>query len=263
MVPPRSTPGDPRSAHIRFQRVAPPLTAFATDLDRTLLRPGGAPTRTAREALRTARGIGLKTLLVSGRPHSQLVAFARAYREFDGMVAENGAVVEAPVGSVPTVVGRGGAGRLRRRLEGEEELHCEFGEVVISVPWAERPDLIARVAGLPVHLVRNVGRVMVLPRGVSKRTGTRLAMRRLGLGGSAYAAIGDAENDLDLLAGSRLSGAVGNARPAVRSAADYVCRERFDRGVLEFVQGPLADRVGARSRRPVTGVRRGTARALR
>lgn len=216
------------------------IAAFATDLDRTLLRPGGSPSPVGRTALREAQAMGLRTLLVSGRAYSELGRLARDFGAVDGIVAENGAVVEAPLGSPPTVVGGRSMARARRRLKDRQELHCEFGEVIVSVPRREQRLLAETLAGLSVRVTRNVDRLMVLPGSVTKRSGTRLALRQLGLGRSGYAAIGDAENDLDLLRGARFAGAVANAEPSVREAAAYVCRGRCERGVLEFVRGPLS-----------------------
>jgi hydroxymethylpyrimidine pyrophosphatase-like HAD family hydrolase len=230
----------------------PRIAAFATDLDRTLLRPGGRPTWTGRTALREARAMGLRTLLVSGRKYPQLVRFALEFEDLDGIVAENGGVVEAPLGSPPTVVAHRAAVNLHRQLAGRTELHCDFGQVVVSVPMEERQRLLDALGGLPFNVEGNIDRVMVLPYGVTKRTGTRVAMRKLGLPHGGYAAIGDAENDLELLGGASLAGAVANAEPKVRAQADYICRGRHDRGVLEFVRGPLAARV-AETRAP-TGV---------
>ncbi len=90
---------------------------------------------------------------------------------------------------------------------------------------------------------------MVLPRGVTKGAGVATALARLGVPAGEYAAIGDAENDLDLLRGAALAGAVGNAEPRVRAVADYVARGRYARGVLEFVRGPIARRVAATAER--------------
>jgi hydroxymethylpyrimidine pyrophosphatase-like HAD family hydrolase len=89
---------------------------------------------------------------------------------------------------------------------------------------------------------------MVVPTGLSKSSGVRIALRRLGLASFGYAAIGDGENDVDLLRDADLSAAVANAVPAARAVVDYVCRQSFDRGVLEFVNGPLRGRRGAGSR---------------
>jgi hydroxymethylpyrimidine pyrophosphatase-like HAD family hydrolase len=236
--PPR--PSTPTSAEGTGGRIV----ALATDLDRTLLTPGGSPTATARRALRAARSMGVATLLVSGRRHSELREFARAFGALDGLVAEDGAVIEAPLGSPPRILGRRLGTEVRRRTEHRPGLHGEFGTVVGSFLGVERRRLRAAIRGLPVDIVTNRDRVMVLPRGVTKRSGTRSAIRRIGLGRGAYAAIGDAENDLDLLAGASLAGAVANAVPAVCRAADYVCRGRCEAGVLEFVIGPVAGRRG-------------------
>ncbi|MGI0131464.1 MAG: HAD family hydrolase [Thermoplasmata archaeon] len=258
MAPPQLTRPDARDSHIRSVPTGPPITAFATDLDRTLLRPGGRPLPPGRDALQRARALGMRTLLVSGRSYADLRAIADSFGELDAIVAENGAVVEAPLGAAPQFVGRRVGGTVRRRLAGRPALHPEFGEVVASVPRAERRRVLGAIIGLRVQVVANVDRLMILPEGVSKRQGTRRALQGLGLGNGAYAAIGDAENDVDLLEGAELAGAVANARPVARRVADYVCRGRFDAGVLEFVSGPLTDRV-RRSRRGISGVRRARA----
>jgi hydroxymethylpyrimidine pyrophosphatase-like HAD family hydrolase len=216
-----------------------------TDLDRTLLRSGGGPTASARAAVRGIHSLGLPALLVSGRTYSDLRRLAPGFGAWDGLVAEDGAVVEAPVGRPPAVSGRRVASAVRARLVANPRLHPELGEVVASVPLGERDELARTVAALPVELVHNIDRVMVSPRGITKSSGVRSALRRLGLPGSDYAAIGDAENDLEVLRGGVLSGAVANALPSIRSVVDYICRRPFDRGVLEFVNGPLRERVRA------------------
>ncbi len=226
------------------------LAGFASDLDRTLIRPNGGVTPTGRSALRAACALGLKTLLVSGRELRELRPFVRSLRFLDGVVAENGAIVEAPLGSTTAVRGRAVARAVRRRLASVPDLEIRAGEVVVSVPVGARRSVTGALRGLPVRLIANVDRLMVLPRGVDKGSGTRLALRRLGLGRSGYAAIGDAENDLALLRGARLSAAVRNAEPAVRAEADFRCRRRYDAGVLEFVRGPLSERAAARPTQP-------------
>ncbi|MCI4372062.1 MAG: Cof-type HAD-IIB family hydrolase [Thermoplasmata archaeon] len=216
-------------------------------MDRTILPPSGRVSPEARRALRQVRAMGLGTILVSGRTQTELARLARGFGPWDALVSENGAVVEAPCGSPPRIVGRAIAAAVRRRLVEFPSLHPELGSVVISVPRVERRPLVRAVAGLAVDLIPNVDRLMVVPAGLTKRSGLRGAMRLLGVPGKPYAAIGDAENDVELLEGAAISGAVANARRPARGAADYLCRRRFDRGVLEFVQGPVRDWVNASS----------------
>ena len=64
-----------------------------------------------------------------------------------------------------------------------------------------------RSSELPLAIVFNRGRLMVLPQSISKATGLREALRVLRLDDNA-AAIGDAENDYELLACCELGAAV-------------------------------------------------------
>ncbi len=138
------------------------------------------------------------------------------------------------------MVGRGIGTQVRRRLDAWPRIHARYGEVIVSVPLRERPALVKALRGQRVRFLANVDRVMALPPAVDKGSGTRTALRQLRVAHGGYAALGDAENDLDLLHGAVLAAAVGNAEPRVRAAAEYVCRGRFDVGALEFVRGPLA-----------------------
>jgi len=154
-------------------------------------------------------------------------------------VAENGAVIEAPVGSAPWVR-RGTVGRrVRHRLGSAPRLEVEYGLVIASVPLAERRRIESLLDGLPVYFEENVDRAMVLPMGVTKASGVRCAIRRLGLGARGYAAVGDAHNDVPMLRSAAYSAAVANAEASARRAADYRCLESEARGVREFVLGPL------------------------
>ncbi|MCI4366550.1 MAG: HAD hydrolase family protein, partial [Thermoplasmata archaeon] len=190
---------------------------------------------------RVARAMGLKLILVSGRVHSALAPFVRALGEFDGVVGENGAVIEVPVGRPPLVLGARIAGQVRRRLRSDPDLRVEYGRVVTSVRRVDGPRAMDLVQGLPVSVIENVDRVMILPRGITKATGVHLALERLGLAGRGFAAIGDGENDVPMLREAALSGAVANATPSARSAASYRCKAPSASGVAEFVRGPLTD----------------------
>lgn len=230
----------------------PSLMALAVDIDRTLLPPGRISLGPASKVLTTAHQMGLKVVLVSGREYPWLAALAAKLPFVDALVAENGAVVEAPVGGRVRVVGRATGSRVRRRLARSPWASAEYGEVVVSVPRSMGRKVGLLVRDLAVDLVPNADRVMVLPAGVTKASGMRVALRALHLGSHPFAAIGDGENDIPLLCEAALSGAVNNAHPRVAAIADYVCRAPFGDGVLEFVVGPLAryPSLGPPARRP-------------
>jgi predicted mannosyl-3-phosphoglycerate phosphatase (HAD superfamily) len=211
------------------------------------LPPGGTSVRPASEILATVRKMGLKVVLVSGRAYAQLGSFAEELRAVDALVAENGAVIEAPVGGAVRVIGRKTGEEVRRRLATARGMEAEYGEIVVSVPRRMGPRVDRLLKDLAVDLIPNVDRVMVLPKGVTKASGMRIALRALHLSSQGFAAVGDGENDIDLLHEAELSGAVANANPRVRSIADYACRASFVAGVEEFVKGPLADYLAGRS----------------
>jgi len=211
------------------------------DYDGTLVARGRRPTAGARAAIAEARAIGLRVILASGRIHAQLAEIARGLGGVDGLVAENGAVVEAPLGSGPRLR-QAHVGRLvHERLGSARQLDVEYGLVIASVPLADRQSVRRLVAGMPVYLEENVDRAMVLPEGVTKASGVRSALRRMGLGARRFAAIGDAHNDVPMLRSAAYAGAVANAEPSARRAADYRCVQTEGRGVREFVLGPLAE----------------------
>ena len=76
----------------------------------------------------------------------------------------------------------------------------------------------------------------LVPEGVSKETGLRLLMEERGLAPSDVVAVGDGNNDVEML---RLAGAgvaVGNASEAALAAADHVVASSDEGGVAEAIR---------------------------
>ena len=93
---------------------------------------------------------------------------------------------------------------------------------------------------LPLVLLFNSGRVMVLPQGVSKATGLHTALETLRLSPRNTVAIGDRENDHELLRLAEVGVAVSWGSPALRSAADVVLEGWGPPAVAEYVRGLAA-----------------------
>jgi hydroxymethylpyrimidine pyrophosphatase-like HAD family hydrolase len=81
---------------------------------------------------------------------------------------------------------------------------------------------VIRELELPLVLLFNRGRLMVLPQAVSKGSGLREALATLRLSVHNAIAIGDAENDHDLLATAELGVAVSWGSRLLQEAADEV-----------------------------------------
>lgn len=72
--------------------------------------------------------------------------------------------------------------------------------------------------------------------GVSKATGLDFLTRKLGLSMAQVMAIGDSENDAEMLRAAGLGVAMGNAYPSVKALADAVTADNESEGVARAIQ---------------------------
>jgi hydroxymethylpyrimidine pyrophosphatase-like HAD family hydrolase len=96
---------------------------------------------------------------------------------------------------------------------------------------------------LPLRIIMNKGSVMALPGGVNKASGLRAALRQRGWDARRTVAIGDAENDYDLLAAAGFAAAVSNAVPGLKAQADVVTQASHGAGVVELIDLWLAGKL--------------------
>jgi hypothetical protein len=75
--------------------------------------------------------------------------------------------------------------------------------------------------------------IHLMEKGHSKVSGVRKACELLGIGMDEVVAFGDADNDVKMLKECGYGIAVGNASPAAKAAADYVCLTKHAQGVVE------------------------------
>lgn len=71
---------------------------------------------------------------------------------------------------------------------------------------------------------------------VNKETGLRKLCRLCGLEPDQVLAVGDNENDLQMLKAAGVGAAVANASEKVKETADYVCSNGYTQGVIEAIQ---------------------------
>ena len=106
---------------------------------------------------------------------------------------------------------------------------------------------------LPLVLLFNGGRVMALPQGVSKATGLHQALDTLRLSPRNTLAIGDAENDHELLRLAEVGVAVEWGSEALRAAADVVLAGSGPAAVGRLRTQPCRERTAADRRRAPAG----------
>jgi Cof subfamily protein (haloacid dehalogenase superfamily) len=86
-------------------------------------------------------------------------------------------------------------------------------------------------------LVRSAPALLeILPVGASKGAGLAWLLERLGVPQTEVLAIGDAENDIEMLRMAGIGVAVGNAMQAVKEAADVIVAGNDEDGVAEAVE---------------------------
>ena len=216
------------------------LSAIALDYDGTVAR-GDVLDPSVRGAIAAARTKGITVLLVTGRILDELRRVAGQLHFVDGVIAENGAVLHFPdsdhTSTLAPPVSEGFMAELRRR-----GLPFGAGRCLIDADANEAPRLleVIRALQLPLVLIFNAGRVMTMPQGISKATGLHAALDTLRLSPRNTVAIGDAENDHELLRLAEVGVAVEWGSTALLAAADVVLAGGGPPAVAAYVR-KLAD----------------------
>ncbi|MGH9350535.1 MAG: HAD hydrolase family protein [Vicinamibacterales bacterium] len=212
------------------------LSVIALDYDGTIARADTLDPA-VRDAIATARASGITVLLVTGRILDELRRVAGDLHFVDGVVAENGSVVHFPDSGhtsplappVPAVF----IEEIARR-----GIPHRAGQCLVDADANEAPRLleVIRTLELPLVLLFNGGRVMTLSQGVSKATGLHTALDILRLSAHNTVAIGDAENDHELLRLAEVGVAVEWGSSALRAAADAVIAGSGPLAVAEYIR---------------------------
>ncbi len=217
------------------------LSVIALDYDGTIAR-GDVLDPSVRNAVAAARTQGIVVLLVTGRILDELRRAAGDLHFVDGVIAENGAIIHFPhngrTSALAPQIPAGFLAELRR-------LGIPFaaGQCLVDTAASESPRLleVIRTLELPLALLFNRGRVMTLPQGVSKATGLHVALETLRLSARNAVAIGDAENDHELLRLAEVGAAVAWGSKTLQAAADVVINGVGPPAVADYVRRVAAD----------------------
>jgi HAD superfamily hydrolase (TIGR01484 family) len=231
--------------------------ALVTDYDGTLASEGRVHPAT-RMALARIRGAGGRVALVTGRELEDLLeVFPDAPGLCDRIVAENGALLYRPLTREVRMLARSASPRLVASLRMRAITPLSVGRTIVSTSASNERAVRAaiRELGVSATISRNLGSLMVLPRGVDKGSGARAALRDLALAPGDAVGVGDAENDEPLLRACGLAVAVANALDRVKRRAELVTDEPEGAGIVELCDRILADDLpeGRRARKRAAG----------
>jgi len=236
------------SGGMRFQ-------ALAADYDGTIATHGRADD-VVIPALQRVRESGRKLLLVTGRELPDLKKVFPELALFDRVVAENGALLYRPGSGEDVPLCDPPDPNLIAALRGRQILFST-GRAIIATDDEHHTAVAAAIHELnlaaSVHIILNKGSLMILPAGVDKSTGLLAALKELDIAPANVVAVGDAENDLAMLAVSGCGAAVANALPQVKRDADLVTVGRHGAGVVEVIDDLLASDLARYGLRHVRG----------
>jgi HAD superfamily hydrolase (TIGR01484 family) len=236
--------------------------AFASDYDGTLAQNGKIDRRTLN-ALHDLKQSGRKLILVTGRELDELLSIFPQARTFDSIIAENGALLFYPGGNASD-----GQNQDRRTLVSQKRARIELqqdrikvltdppprefvarlrqqrvsplsvGHAIVATSLEHKRTVVSTILemDLDLHVIMNKQSVMVLPTGVTKGTGLRVALDELHIAPHNVVAVGDAENDDSLLSMCGFSVAVANAIPALKRRAHKTTRQGHGAGVVEIIE---------------------------
>jgi hydroxymethylpyrimidine pyrophosphatase-like HAD family hydrolase len=219
---------------------------LACDFDGTIATEGVVAPATLT-ALERVRRSGRRLLLVTGRTGPQLEMVFGRRDLFDRVVLENGAVLLDPSAGTERLLCAPVSSRLEPELRrrGVEPLAVGRAIYAASVRHLEVIREAVRDLGLPLDIVVNRGGVVILPEGVSKFSGATAALFDIGETAAACVAVGDAENDVPLLALAGCGVAVADALDEVKAVADLVTLRPSGEGVADLADGLVADDLAA------------------
>ena len=208
---------------------------LALDYDGTIARDG-ALDPDVKAAIMEARARGIVVVLVTGRILSDLKQVAGDVDFLDAVVAENGAVLAFPNGQTRLISNPPPQVFLDQlRLRGIE---FQTGQCIVETDAASAPKIleVIRKTELPLVLLFNRSRLMVLPQAISKGTGLREALNALRLSAHNAIGIGDAENDYDLLAACEIAVAVSWGSAALQKEANEIVHGDGPRAVAAYIR---------------------------
>jgi hypothetical protein len=216
--------------------------ALACDYDGTIATDGVASPATL-SALEKVRQSGRRLLLVTGRTGPQLEAVFGQWALFDRIVLENGAVLVDPGSGAERLLCGPVSSRLVAALTRRGVEPLVVGRVVCATVIRHLDAVREAVldAGVALDVVANRGGVVILPAGVSKSSGLLAALREVGESALACVAVGDAENDLPMLAVAGCGVALANALDEVKAAADLVMSRPNGSGTAQLAGRLVAD----------------------
>lgn len=216
--------------------------ALASDYDGTLAVNGCVDHQTVA-AIKRLQKSGRKFILVTGRELNDLLHVFEQIHFCDLVVVENGALLYKPATGEEKLLCTKPPEEFVKKLRDCGVAPLSVGRAIVATwrPNETKVFEVIRELGLELQVIFNKDAVMVLPSGVNKASGLKVALDWLGLSANNIVAIGDAENDRDFLSACGYGVAVANALDLLKEQADFVTQGARGAGVVEIIDRLVAN----------------------
>jgi hypothetical protein len=210
--------------------------ALATDYDGTIAQHGDV-TESTLAALHRWKDAGRKLIMVTGRELPDLQKVFTHTKIFDGIVAENGALLYWPASGEKKTLTIAPSPEFIECLRTRGVTPLSFGESIVATQETYKGVVLEIIEelGLKLKVILNKGALMILPTSVDKATGLTAAANAMGIALADIAGVGDAENDQVFLTLCGYSAAVGNALSFLKKQVHYVTKATHGAGVEELI----------------------------
>ena len=221
------------------------MKALVTDIDGTITDRARRISLPAIGAIRRLVDGGIPVVLASGNTLCFMDGIAKMIGTDGTVICENGGVWRRGFFGEPII-----AGDRRVTLTAFEALRDHYaGQGLALEPFSHglRYADVAFARTVPEDEVRTVLRdhpvnvldtgfaIHLQQAGISKATALAGLARAMGMEPADFVAIGDSENDTDMIKAAGAGAAVGNAVPEAKAAADFVATTPFGDGFVEAV----------------------------
>src|SRR5690349_3138617 len=212
------------------------------DYDGTIAHNGRCAPSTI-EALKRVRASGRKLVLATGRQLDELKDIFPEHSLFHRIIAENGAILCRPESQDCKALADPPDEEFVEELRRRGVSPLSVGRCIVAT-WHPHESTVLDVIrdlGLELQVIFNKDAVMVLPSGVNKATGLKVALKELRLSAHNSVGVGDAENDHVFLSMCECGVAVANALPSLKERADWVTSGSHGAGVEQLIEKLLSE----------------------
>lgn len=235
----------------RMMTPHPSPKALICDIDGTITDQRRRISTDAVTTLRILLDNGIPVILASGNTVCSMDMLSKMIGTDGNIIAENGGVYRIGFAGEPQICGDRtacwDAFLFLRDLfssRGEELVlyspEYRFADVAFarSVNPAEVRILLA---GRDVQMIDTGFAIHLLPPGISKGTALTLMAPGLGLAPEDFVAVGDSNNDIEMIRSAGIGVALGNATPQMKESADLVTGKKYGEGFSTIIKALFPD----------------------